>query len=177
MAGFGPKANAFVSQPEPRTIGSFARGRQLCAGNFLFAGYLVEAPEAAIWDLPMPDHAFETEVHGFVWLDDLAAVADLNARHRAQLWTHEWVKRFGRGAGPGWVADLTGRRLVRWINHALFLLNGQDRETSAAFFKSMSRLEIRRARPAPVRGIVRSRPCRTGASGDGAASVPGLQSA
>ena len=31
-------ATAFVSQPEPRTIGSYARGRQLVAGNFLFAG-------------------------------------------------------------------------------------------------------------------------------------------
>ena len=139
LSGLGPKARAFVSQPEPRTIGSFARGRQLCAGNFLFAGYLVEAPEAGIWDLPMPDAAFETEVHGFIWLDDLAAVADLTARHRAQLWTHEWVKRFGGGGGPGWVADLTGRRLMRWINHAVFLLNGQDSETSAAFFRSMSR--------------------------------------
>ena len=41
-------ATGFVSQPEPRTIGSFARGRQLVQGNFLFAGYLIESPEANI---------------------------------------------------------------------------------------------------------------------------------
>ena len=40
----GRAATGFVSQPEPKTIGSHARGRQLLAGNFLFAGRLVEAP-------------------------------------------------------------------------------------------------------------------------------------
>lgn len=139
MAGRGRPATAFTSQPEPRTIGNLNRGRQLSAGNFLFAGYLVEAPEAGIWDLPMPDEAFEIEVHGFEWLDDLAAVGDLTARHRAQDWTHDWVRRFGRGQGPGWQPDLTGRRLTRWINHGVMLLHNQDRATSDAFFRALTR--------------------------------------
>ena len=138
-AGFGSRARAFTSQPEPRTIGSFKRGRQLCSGNFLFAGYLVEGTEASIWDLPMPDEAFEMEVHGFVWLDDLAAVGDLGAKHRAQIWTHEWAKRYGRGAGPGWEPDLTGRRLIRWICHAVLLLNGVETQQSKTFFNALSR--------------------------------------
>ena len=137
-AGMGKKATAFTSQPEPRTIGTFARGRQLSAGNFLFAGYLVEAPDASLWDLPMPDAAFEIEVHGFAWIDDLAAVSDLPARHRAQTWTHEWAARFGRGRGPGWLPDLTGRRLTRWINHAVMLLHNQEKATSDTFFRAMS---------------------------------------
>ena len=44
-------ATAFVAQPEPRTVGSYARGRQLTAGNLLFAGHLVEAPGAILWDI------------------------------------------------------------------------------------------------------------------------------
>ncbi|MFM2357031.1 MAG: hypothetical protein RLZZ528_2767, partial [Pseudomonadota bacterium] len=74
------RATGFVSQPEPRTIGSFSRGKQLLAGNFLFAGHLVEAPGKAIWDLPDPDARFQRELHGFRWLDDLAAVGDAAAR-------------------------------------------------------------------------------------------------
>ncbi len=50
-------AKGFVSQPEPRTIGSFARGRQLVAGNCLFAGYLIEAPDGDIWEKRPPDAA------------------------------------------------------------------------------------------------------------------------
>ncbi len=120
-------ATGFVSQPEPKTIGSYARGKQLCAGNFLFAGYLVEAKDRPLWDLPMPAPAFEEALHGFAWLDDLAAVADGPSRSRAQAWTWDWITRFGRGRGPGWTPDLTGRRLIRWINHAILLLQGRDK--------------------------------------------------
>ena len=135
-------AAGFVSQPEPRTMGSFARGRQLTAGNFLFAGYLVEAPKNPMWELPMPDPTFEEELHGFAWLDDLAAVGDVAARQAAQLWTRGWIEGYGRGRGPGWSPDLTGRRLIRWINHAVFLLNGQDRAMSKAYFRSLGQQTI-----------------------------------
>ncbi|WP_249138835.1 heparinase II/III family protein [Actibacterium sp. MT2.3-13A] len=135
-------ATGFVSQPEPRTIGSFARGKQLIAGNFLFAGYLVEAPGTAIWDLPMPAPAFEDALHGFTWLDDLAAVGDHAARSRAQDWTMGWIARHGSGRGPGWSPDLTGRRMIRWINHALFLLAAQDKAGSEAYFRSLGQQTI-----------------------------------
>ena len=141
-ASLSRPATAFVTTPEPRTIGTYARGRQITGGNFLFAGYLVQAPATVIWDLPMPDAAFETDLHGFTWLDDLAAVGDVHATTRAQDWTHDWVKRFGRGHGEGWTPDLTGRRLVRWINHALLLLNGQESKVSDAYFRSLARQVI-----------------------------------
>lgn len=142
LATMARPATAFVSQPEPRTIGSFARGKQLIGGNFLFAGYLVEAPEASIWSLPMPNAAFEEELHGFTWLDDLAAVGNQAARVRAQAWIGEWIERHGQGQGPGWSPDLTGRRMIRWINHAFFLLNGQEKEGSEAYFRSLAQQTI-----------------------------------
>ena len=137
-AGRAAQATGFVSQPEPRTIGLFARGRQLTAGNFLFAGHLVESPGTAIWDVKSPSVGFSHEIQGFSWLDDLAAVGDAAARLRAQDWTWDWIARFGRGTGPGWTPDLTGRRLIRWINHALFLLSGRDLIKSDAYFRVLS---------------------------------------
>lgn len=129
----------FVSQPEPRTIGSFARGRQLIAGNLLFAGYLVESPDTGLWEVKAPDAAFEAERQGFAWLDDLAAVGDMAARHKAQKWLWGWIGEHGHGTGPGWTPDLVGRRVIRWINHAIFLLRGQNSEASAAFFQALAR--------------------------------------
>ena len=131
-------ATAFVSQPEPRTIGSFARGRQLLAGNFLFAGILVEEKERSIWAITAPDREYEGELHGFMWLDDLAAIGDVTAMTTAQRWLFDWIETFGPGIGIGWTPDLTGRRLIRWINHALFLLNGQPSDRSEAFFRSLA---------------------------------------
>lgn len=141
-AGLAPPATGFVSQPEPRSIGLYARGRQLVAGNFLFSGHLIQASGLSIWDIAIPDPAFEDEVQGFAWLDDLAAVGDGAARKKAQDWTWGWIARFGRGTGPGWTPDLTGRRIIRWINHALFLLNGQDRTATDAYYRALSRQTV-----------------------------------
>ena len=131
-------AKGFVLQPEPRTIGLYARGRQLISGHFLMAGRLMEEPGASLWSLAPQDAIFAAEAHGFAWLDDLAAVGDGAARARAQEWTWDWIARYGRGHGPGWSPDLTGRRLIRWINHAIFLLNGRTPEQSTAFFAALS---------------------------------------
>lgn len=90
----------------------------------------------------MPDETFEVELHGFTWLDDLAAVGDLHAAHNAQDWTHAWIERFSGGQGPGWTPDLTGRRLIRWINHSILLLNGKDSAASSAFFRALSQQTV-----------------------------------
>ncbi|KIN63178.1 Heparinase II/III family protein [Sulfitobacter noctilucicola] len=127
----------FVSSPEPRTIGSFARGRQLIAGNYLFAGTLINAPGHTLWEVEPPDGAYAAELQGFSWLDDLAAVGDGAARTAAQTWLWGWIDTYGKGRGPGWSPDLTGRRLIRWINHALFVLRGQESDQSKAFYRSL----------------------------------------
>ncbi|MEL6204039.1 MAG: heparinase II/III family protein [Pseudomonadota bacterium] len=139
LAGRAKGATGFVSQPEPRSFGSVARGRQLTAGNFLFAGFLVEAPGVSLWDLPVPAPRFEQDLHGFLWLDDLVALGDRAARAKAQDWLWGWIARHGRGTGPGWTPDLTGRRIIRWVHHAIFLLHGQDRAASNAFFTVVGR--------------------------------------
>jgi uncharacterized heparinase superfamily protein len=137
QAARGAPARGFVSQPEPRTIGMFARGRQLMSGHFQMAGRLIESPGTSLWALPVGEAAFWEEAHGFLWLDDLAAVGDPAARQRAQGWTWDWIARFGRGRGPGWTPDLTGRRVLRWINHAPFLLAGAAPDP-AAFFAALT---------------------------------------
>ncbi|WP_300515552.1 heparinase II/III family protein [Aliiroseovarius sp.] len=135
-------ATGFVSQPEPRTIGAFARGKQLVAGNFLFAGHHVADPDASIWQIAAPTPEFAEELQGFAWLDDLASLGDYEARIRAQAWLAEWIDLYGGGKGPGWTPDLTGRRLIRWINHALFLMRGQEQGDSFDLFRSLGQQTI-----------------------------------
>ncbi len=135
-------ATGFVSQPEPRTIGSYARGKQLVAGNLLFAGHLVNAPGEMLWQVTAPTASFTAEINGFAWLDDLAALGDRPARLTAQKWLLGWIAAYGDGRGPGWTPDLTGRRLIRWINHALFILNGQEPDATLAFYRSLAQQTI-----------------------------------
>ncbi len=135
-------ATGFTSQPEPRTIGSFAKGKQLVSGNFLFAGHLVQSPTQSVWSITPPSPDFEAALQGFGWMDDLAALGDREARARAQFWTMDWIERYGRGKGPGWVPDVAGRRLIRWINHAILILNGQDSQASERFHRSLGQQAI-----------------------------------
>ena len=128
---------AFVSVPEPRTIGVMARGTQLLAGNFLFSGLLVEGPETSIWDVAQDNPDVSDEIHGCAWLDDLAAIGDDRARAKAQQWVNEWIARYGDGRGAGWTPGITGRRLIRWINHGFFLVRSKSKAEAAAFFRSI----------------------------------------
>ena len=108
----------------------------------MFAGALVEEPNRAIWQLPIPSAEFEQDLHGFSWLDDLAAVGDADARQKSQDWLAEWIALYGKGRGPGWTPDLTGRRLIRWINHAIFLMAGQGSDLSGAYLRSLGQQTI-----------------------------------
>ncbi len=139
LGGIARPVTAFVSQPEPKTIGSYARGHQLMAGNYLFAGFLVEAPGVSIWDVERPSVSFEAQLHGFAWLDDLAAVGTSASRDLAQRWLIEWIEHYGRGYGNGWVPELAGRRIIRWINHAVFMLKGLSRDEADRFFRNLAR--------------------------------------
>ncbi|RVV97789.1 heparinase [Mesobaculum littorinae] len=108
----------FVAMPEPISIGRAQRGHDLARGQFLFAGTLVEAPGTAPWDLPSPGPRFDAELHAFLWLDDLAAATGAAPAQRMRDWTHDWVRRYGGGTGPGWRPELAGRRLIRFLHHA-----------------------------------------------------------
>ncbi len=138
-AGFTQTATVFVSHPEPRSIGSYAAGQQMLVGNFRFNGGIVQAPERSIWAIETDNQAIVSEMHGFDWIDDLAAAGSKSARTRLQGWLLDWVRHYGKGTGPGWEPDVTGRRLIRWISHGLFILAGLDKKSSRIVFKSLSR--------------------------------------
>ncbi|MEM7240680.1 MAG: heparinase II/III family protein [Pseudomonadota bacterium] len=131
-------SGSFTSQPEPRSIGIPARGAQMKVGQFLFSGHLVEAPNTSIWDIPKSSTEFEIDIHGFHWLDHLAAEGSADARRLARDWVFQWGQRFGGGGGPGWQPSLAGRRLLRLINHSTMLLMGEEKSRQDAFFKLVS---------------------------------------
>ena len=95
----------FVSQPEPRSIGDPARGRQMATGTLLFAGQSITAPDTNLWDIPVPDNDFTTAIQGCQWLDDLAAAGDGKPAK---------LRRYGSGAGSKNMAVGAGRD---WPRH------------------------------------------------------------
>jgi len=148
---------AFAAEPQPRTLGSARAGRHLMAGQFQFAGHVISAPGRSVWTILPPDAGFEQAMQGFLWLDDLVAVGDEAAQGLARAWTYDWVARFGRGTGPGWTADLTGRRLIRLIHHGAMLTDGQAPLVQQKLLASLARqaLFLRRRWQSAAPGIAR----------------------
>jgi uncharacterized heparinase superfamily protein len=127
-----------VTAPEPWTIGDFERGQQLVSGKVLITGHMMDVGENSIWSQSPQSELFATELQGFGWLDDLAALGDQAAKYKAQSWVLDWISGFGMGKGSGWSADLTGWRLIRLINHSSFLMNKLSEGRQAKVFHSMA---------------------------------------
>ncbi len=132
-------AGGFVSQPEPRSIGLYTRGKQLLAGNILLAGHLAEAPGTPDLGYCRPRPGLHRRgAQGFAWLDDLAALGT----SRPSGWRRTGPgpgSPASAGPGPGWTPDLTGRRIIRWVHHATLLLNGRDKAETEAFYAALAR--------------------------------------
>ncbi|MGE4611834.1 MAG: heparinase II/III family protein [Paracoccaceae bacterium] len=125
--------------PEPRTIGAFEVGHQLTQGQFYFAGDQIEASTKSIWSIDAPTPNFTAEMHGFLWLDDLAAVGDVESRHIAQAWTMDWITRYDSGKGAGWTPAMTGSRVLRICAHARFLFMDLEKPHALKVLRSLSR--------------------------------------
>lgn len=128
----GGGRGGLVWQPAPRGAGSAVRGQPFLTGVWHLAGHYVET-EADPWDIVPPSVPFEMQVHGQGWLDDVMATGGPQARDAARGWVLRWTRRFGRGEGRGWDPALTGRRLLRWIDHAPALTEGMTPRERAAF--------------------------------------------
>ena len=130
---------SFLHHPEPRAIGSFVRGEQLLAGQFILAGQVLDSANESIWTLSTPSEAFHKALHDFSWLDDLAAIGDGLARKQAQQWLLDWIASFGQGTSRSWAPGLAGQRVIHWCSHAMFLLKGLSPKQSNMVFKSLGR--------------------------------------
>ena len=131
------RVTGFVSQPQPKALGEPVRAQHMLAGTLFYAGELVEFERSALWDITPPSPDFAAALHGFAWLDDLIALGTPEATAKAQLWTIEWVARHRGKPDAAWTPWLTGRRQIRWITHAVALMNGMDRDETRSFIDMM----------------------------------------
>ena len=129
----------FVNRPEPLSIGTLKKGRHIVAGRLVLAGQHVSTDAIDIWSITPPSPAFDAELHGFGWLDDLAAVGDKQARSVAQDWVFGWLSRYDQGRGTGWQADLAGRRVIRLLHHHALICQNRSTAEMDQYYNAVSR--------------------------------------
>ena len=129
------KAEYFMSTPGPLSIGNILVADKICEGEFFICGNIVQLEDKVIWDHSLKKIENFEDLHGFTWLDDLAARGDNVAVKIAQKWIFSWIEKYGSGSGAGWTPNLTGRRLIRLIHHEEIILQGLSEQNISIYFR------------------------------------------
>ena len=126
-------------RPLPKPSGNAVLGEAATEGTFLFGGREFSTGDGSIWDLKLRSPAHFNLLHGFGWLDDLAADGSRRARIRAATSTLQWIERFGNGQPVEyWAPATTGQRITRWLNHFDFLTAAMNPRETASFETSLT---------------------------------------
>lgn len=129
-----PAPRGFLRRPEPKAIGHQGRGAQIVAGELPIGGIVLTGDFFAA-DSPA---SVAAELHGFGWLDDLAAVGTPKARAVAQGHVLHWLRRHRIPSdGLEWTPAIAGRRILHWIFHAGMILPGLDRAGAEPYFRAL----------------------------------------
>ena len=119
--------------------GSISRGRMLTKGVCTYMGQEVAFTRREFWKLPQAGAGFQSYLHSFDWLDDLAALGSKTAVTMAQVLAGEWITAFGSGAGPGWYPSNAGRRAAGLATHGDMILADQGQGRKAEHYASLAR--------------------------------------
>jgi len=126
-----------VVPPDP-WAGDAARGRDMMAGIFRFAGQTFEKEEVS-WRPATAKAEWMAELHGFEWLRDLRSVGGDRARRMAREMVVYWLRHNEKPQPglPGWDAESTGMRIAAWISFHDFFCASADDAFRHAWFSSL----------------------------------------
>ena len=143
---WGGAPRALSHRPQPLRIGEAARAREMLAGRWRLAGAEARgAAEAGPWRLAPPTPEFAAALHGFGWLDDLAAADTAAARRAAQSWSFGWIALHPEGAEAD-APEVAARRLTAWAEHAGLILRDASADLERRFAGAMAAQAKRLAR-------------------------------
>lgn len=110
---------------------------QLFQGQWNFAGVAHQIPNGSPWAVAETDADWLAALHGFGWLRHFAAAGGDTAKRLARALVRDWIARHRTIAAPAWRADVIGRRLLSWLAHAGFLIEGCEPAFRTAFLGSL----------------------------------------
>ena len=129
------QAEQLISTPGPLSIGNTVVADKICQGEFFIFGNTLQLEDKVIWDHSLKNIENYEDLHGFTWLDDLAARGDNAAIEIAQKWIFSWIEKYGSGSGAGWTPNLTGKRLIRLIHHEEIILHELPEKKISTYFR------------------------------------------
>jgi uncharacterized heparinase superfamily protein len=135
----GPGTGEAGARAERRWPGDPAIGNALFQGRFAYGGRTGTAPNQPPWRLRPSDAAWNRWLNGFDWLRHFQAVGGQAAAAHARRLIRSWIDVHDEWSAQAWSAPLLARRLIAWLTHAGFVLDGADEGFRRAFLLSLAR--------------------------------------
>ena len=124
---------------KPLTSGNAEVGKDIYRGRFRVAGVEIDCHGSVLFDrADTPENWLEI-LHGFAWLEHLRATGRELGRVHARALIADWIARKHGRHSTALTSSVTARRLLSWIHHLPFYLEGASESSSQLLFRSMTR--------------------------------------
>lgn len=134
-----PKTDRLLIAPHDLRTADPTRAAEIYGGRFAFAGKVVTTDGRSPFEIAPPSAEWAEALASFGWLRHLRAAATEAARLNARRLVDEWIKDTAPGDPVSWRVDIVARRLLAWLAHAPFLLEGADVRFYRRFIRSLTR--------------------------------------
>jgi len=124
--------------PQDLRVGETLTANQLFQGHWSFVGISHEIPNGSPWSVAEKNVNWWAALDGFAWLRHFAAAGGDAAKRHSRALVRDWIGRHRAIAPPAWRADILGRRLLSWLAHSGFLLDGADSAFRSEFLASLN---------------------------------------
>lgn len=149
-----PPERIIIAPPDLRT-GDSSIALDIYAGRFTLVGIAIDTNGGSVFEVAEPPKLWERTLHGFGWLRHLRAVGTPLMRAHARALIEEWASGPGCRSAAARNPAVVARRLISWMVHAPFLLDGADPRFAHRFLRIVSQDARRLERLKPADGAHR----------------------
>jgi uncharacterized heparinase superfamily protein len=128
-----PTAHHLLIVPQDLRTADPSFASELYDGYFGLAGTVALTGSESPFLVPPPSPLWQKELYSFGWLNNLQAAQDEIAREKGRALVSDWVGHASRAPAMAWDVDIVARRVIAFLSHSGFLLEG----ASAPFYDAM----------------------------------------
>jgi len=133
------RPKGLVHIPKNLHVGNPEIAKKMYGGCYPFAGIAPELGGRSPFDITPPSKAWEAELLGFSWLNDLAATDGKIIKALARALTQDWIETQGTGHAVAWRPDIISKRLLNWLSNADLLLSDTSQAARVNILRSIGR--------------------------------------
>jgi uncharacterized heparinase superfamily protein len=137
LRGWRPQRLAYPIAP--LTAGNAELGRAIYRNYFAFGGARIAAGTQSIFEMPPPGRAWLAALHGFAFLDHLAAAKYEMHRAFARRLVTDWHDRLHLHPATAREPSVRAHRLIALLRHGSFLLTGAGEAFAEIYFRIVAR--------------------------------------